>query len=60
MTYEGDPLKLAFNANYVLEALRILEGEVVVFSVSDPLAPCVLRCASDPGYLCVVMPMRID
>lgn len=58
--YEGEPLKLAFNANYVVEALRILEGDEVVLSLSDPLAPCLLKSPSDPGYLCVVMPMRID
>lgn len=58
--YDGDPVKLAFNANYVVEALRVLDGDEVVFSLTDPLAPCLLKSPSDPGYLCVVMPMRID
>lgn len=56
----GEPLKMAFNSTYFLDALRVMDGDVVEISVTDPLAPCILRTPADPGFLCVVMPMRID
>jgi DNA polymerase-3 subunit beta len=58
--HEGEPFKLAFNAAYVLEALRVIGGDTVTLAVNDPLAPCLLRSESDSGHLCVIMPMRID
>ncbi|MDW7708917.1 MAG: DNA polymerase III subunit beta [Deferrisomatales bacterium] len=58
--YEGAPLKIAFNAAYVLEALRALGGTAVTLSILDSLSPCLLRSNDDPRSLCVVMPMRVD
>ncbi len=58
--YDGDKLRVAFNAAYVVESLRALEGEEVVLSVTDPLSPCLIRSSDDPQTLCVVMPMRVD
>jgi DNA polymerase-3 subunit beta len=58
--YAGDPLRVAFNAVYLLEAIRSLSGQRVAFSIGDALAPCLLRGSEDPHHLCVVMPMRID
>jgi DNA polymerase-3 subunit beta len=58
--YEGEPLRVAFNSVYLLEAVRTLRGQQVSFSIGDALAPCLLRGSDDSGHLCVVMPMRID
>ncbi|GAB4257141.1 MAG: DNA polymerase III subunit beta [Deferrisomatales bacterium] len=62
VTWEGEeePTRLAFNAAYVIDTLRAIDGADVVVSVSEPLAPCLFRAPADPGYLGVVMPMRID
>lgn len=58
--YEGEPFKVAFNAGYFLDALRAMEGDEVLLSVTDSMAPCLLRSDTDTGLLCVIMPMRID
>ncbi|HSH68741.1 MAG TPA: DNA polymerase III subunit beta, partial [Deferrisomatales bacterium] len=58
--FAGKPLRVAFNAVYLLEAIRSLSGHTVAFSIGDALAPCLLRGSDDPDHLCVVMPMRID
>lgn len=57
---EGGPVRLAFNATYFVEALKVFSGPGVSLTVSDPLAPCVLRDPTEPGFLCVIMPMRIE
>lgn len=41
--YDGDEVKLAFNPNYILEALNIFDTEMVVMEFSDRHSPMVLR-----------------
>jgi DNA polymerase III subunit beta len=59
--YEGEPLKIGFNARYVTEVLAVLQSADVVLELADDLSPGVLRGAEekDQGFTAVVMPMRI-
>jgi DNA polymerase-3 subunit beta len=59
--YAGDPLKIGFNARYLLEVLGVLKSKDVAFELADDLSPGVLRGTDevDAGYTAVVMPMRI-
>jgi len=57
--YRGESLTTGFNARYLLDALAVMEGDTVNLEISSPLSPCVLKSDGDPGFLCVVMPMKI-
>lgn len=57
--YRGESLTTGFNARYLLDALAVMDGETVNLEISSPLSPCVLKSDGDPGFLCVVMPMKI-
>jgi len=59
--YDGEPLKIGFNARYVLDVLSVLKSKDVSFELADDLSPGVLRGAEevDQGFTAVVMPMRI-
>ncbi len=57
--YRGESLTTGFNARYLLDALAVMDGETVNLEISNPLSPCVLKSDGDPGFLCVVMPMKI-
>jgi DNA polymerase-3 subunit beta len=59
--YEGEPLKIGFNARYLIDVLGILKSADVLLELADDLSPGVLRGAddADQGYTAVVMPMRI-
>jgi len=59
--YEGEPLKIGFNARYVIDVLGVLKSGDVLLELADDLSPGVLRGAdeADQGYTAVVMPMRI-
>jgi DNA polymerase III subunit beta len=59
--YDGEPLKIGFNARYLTEVLAVIKSTDVVFELADDLSPGVLRGAdeADKGYTAVVMPMRI-
>jgi DNA polymerase-3 subunit beta len=55
---EGDPVTIAFNARYLLEALQNLEAEQIAIELSGPLSPGVLKPVDDPAYVHVIMPVR--
>ena len=57
--YRGESLTTGFNARYLLDALAVMDGDSVHLEISSPLSPCVLKSDGDPGFLCVVMPMKI-
>jgi len=59
--YAGEPLKIGFNARYVMDVLGVLKSDDVALELADDLSPGVLRGASDvdAGHTAVVMPMRI-
>ena len=57
--YQGEPLKIGFNARYLIDVLQVLGSEDVAFELADDLSPGVLRPAGEEGYTAVIMPMRI-
>ena len=59
--YEGEPLKIGFNARYILDVLSVVQSKDVSFELADDLSPGVLRGTeeADQGFTAVVMPMRI-
>ena len=57
--YRGESLTTGFNARYLLDALSAMESETVHLEMKTALSPCVLKPEGDPGFLCVVMPMKV-
>jgi len=57
--YTGEPISIGFNAQYLIDSLQVMEGEMVRFELQDPLSPPLLKEENDKGYRCVVMPMRM-
>jgi DNA polymerase-3 subunit beta len=55
---EGDPVTIAFNARYLLEALQNMEADRLAVELSGPLSPGVLKPTDDPAYVHVIMPVR--
>lgn len=59
VSYEGSPLELAFNPRYFLETLSSMDSEEIVVRFKDEVNPCMIEGAGDPGFLGVIMPMRV-
>jgi DNA polymerase III subunit beta len=57
--YRGESLTTGFNARYLLDALAAMESETVHLEMKSALSPCVVKPEGDPGFLCVVMPMKV-
>jgi DNA polymerase-3 subunit beta len=61
-TYEGDPIDIGFNANYLLEVLRYVDTDEVEITFKAPERAAILRPTGDDQdtYLCLVMPLRLQ
>ncbi len=55
IAYEHDPLEIGFNASYLLDALKAIDREQLVFELSGETQPGVIR--EGEGLTYVVMPM---
>jgi len=57
--YEGERLEIGFNAAYLLEIMRQIEGDTIKMSLSDAGSPTIIREEGDENALYVLMPMRV-
>lgn len=59
--YKGPDLRVAFNANYIMDVLRVIDDEEMRLEIRDSLSPALfVGTDKDVNFLSVVMPMRID
>jgi DNA polymerase-3 subunit beta len=56
---EGDDISIGLNAHYLMDILKATDKDEVVFSMSDPLKPVLMKPVGNDGYVCVIMPMRL-
>ena len=54
----GEDLTIGFNPSYLIDALKNLEGESILLSMSGPDKPGLVK--TNDGYLYVVMPMQLN
>jgi DNA polymerase-3 subunit beta len=62
VTYEGEPIEIGFNANYLLEILKYMPTDEVRITMKAPERAATVEPAGwdDPAsYLCLVMPLRL-
>jgi len=57
--YQGQPMEIGFNVNYLLDALTHVGGEQVQLGFVDPNSSCLIESEASPGVKYVVMPMRL-
>jgi DNA polymerase-3 subunit beta len=57
--YEGEPLSIAFNAQYLLDAVSNLDSELAVLTIASNASSCFIDEPNECVYKFIVMPMRI-
>lgn len=60
--YEGEPLEIGFNANYLLELLRYMPTDEVKLTFKAPERAATIEPLGNedvPEFLCLVMPLRL-
>ena len=61
--YSGDSLEIGYNANYLLDILRHLETEEIVFDIKDSISAGTISPTSqreDEEILMLLMPIRLN
>ena len=59
ISYQGAPLEMSFNAQYLLDIINVIEGSTLQMTLSDANASALVQDPSDYGGVYVVMPMRV-
>ena len=60
--YDGEPLEIGFNAQYLLELLRYMPTDEVKMTFKAPERAATIQPLGNedtPDYLCLVMPLRL-
>ena len=57
---EGDPVKIAFNSNYLQEALAALSPSKVALETTTSTSPGVLKFPESEEYVMILMPMFVQ
>jgi len=55
----GQSLDISFNAKYLLDALSCMSGPEILFELSNPVNPGIIRPSNDEDYIYVIMPVRL-
>ena len=56
--YDGSPLRISFNSEFVLAAVRALNCEDVTLAFVGEMKPFVIKNASDDSIIQIVTPVR--
>ena len=59
ISYQGTPLEMSFNAQYLLDIINVIEGSTLQMTLSDANASALVQDPSENGAVYVVMPMRV-
>lgn len=55
---EGKNVVIAFNAKFLIDALKVIDSVQIIFELSGPFSPGVMRPLDNPNYLYLVLPVR--
>lgn len=58
VAYEGDALKVAFSGEYLLQALKALNGDTVTMSFTGALKPFIVTGSDGAGNVQLLLPVR--
>ncbi|MCF6203113.1 MAG: DNA polymerase III subunit beta [Methylococcaceae bacterium] len=57
--YQGEPISIAFNSQYLLDAVSNLDSELAVLSIASNSSSCFVEEPEQQLYRFIVMPMRL-
>jgi DNA polymerase-3 subunit beta len=57
---EGNPLNIAFNPKYLIDALKVIENEEVELTFTSSLNPCIIKNSSDTSFKYLILPIRLS
>ena len=56
--YMGEDIDSMYNSSYLLDALKVIDDDEVIFNLNNAHTPAVIRCSIP--FLYVIMPLRVN
>lgn len=56
---DGENLRIGFNPQYLIDALRVIDDDIIELKLNTPVSPCVIMKPGSDEYLYMVLPVRI-
>jgi DNA polymerase III subunit beta len=56
----GEPLRIAFNSKYFIDALRVIDSEEIFLGFNGPMSPIILRPRDRDDNLHLILPYRTN
>ena len=56
---KGEPMQIAFNPKYLIEAFKNIEEDKIKISFSTPVTPAVIRPIEGEKFVYIILPVRI-
>lgn len=57
--YQGEPLSISFNSQYLLDAVSNIDSELAVMTIASNASSCFIEEPKQQPYKFIVMPMRL-
>jgi len=61
-SYKNEPMEIGYNANYILDILKQIDSDEVMFELATPVSAGMIHSAAKEKteeYVCLVMPLRL-
>jgi DNA polymerase-3 subunit beta len=59
VAYDGEPVEMAFNPKFFIDALGVIEDDHVIVHITNASRPCRVRGEFDTRFVSVIMPMKL-
>jgi len=56
---DGKHVDIAFNAKYLIDALKVIDEETISLEFNTNVSPCVIRSDENRNYLYLVLPVQV-
>jgi DNA polymerase-3 subunit beta len=57
--YDGKEMEIGFNSKYLMDTLSTFNEGEIIMELNNIILPVVVRSESLPGYLCIIMPLKL-
>jgi DNA polymerase-3 subunit beta len=58
--YQGEPLVIAFNPQFLYDGASVIQGDKIVLEAGDGLKPAILHGEAERGFTYLLMPVRLS
>ena len=55
----GNPIDIGFNPKYFIDALKVIEDEVIEIYFTSSVGPCTIRKIENDNFAYMILPVRI-